>query len=193
MDPCLSEHFIHPGLLASLFELSSAPPSLLVVIITCLILSNLSFVLANQLLRCTLLHHFLSCDSFVFSITPLPSPQLPALTCYSLFIPCYSLIPHLYLSCAFPCHGIRVNLDPSKRQGSNKSVSGCTLPQGSKAVSKLPCVSLLSCLACASPSLPGHTGRCVPDFFIHPSITYCLPAWFNHLHHVKVPHMWLRA
>ncbi|XP_029956117.1 MAP/microtubule affinity-regulating kinase 4 isoform X3 [Salarias fasciatus] len=29
-------------------------------------------------------------------------------------------------------HGIRVNLDPSKRQGSNKSVSGCTLPQGPK-------------------------------------------------------------
>uniref|UniRef100_A0A673XY22 non-specific serine/threonine protein kinase n=1 Tax=Salmo trutta TaxID=8032 RepID=A0A673XY22_SALTR len=32
----------------------------------------------------------------------------------------------------------RVNLDPSKRQGSNKSVSGCTLPQGSKTVSKFP-------------------------------------------------------
>ncbi|XP_065818788.1 MAP/microtubule affinity-regulating kinase 4 isoform X2 [Labrus bergylta] len=31
-------------------------------------------------------------------------------------------------------HGNRVNLDPSKRQGSNKSVSGCTLPQGSKTV-----------------------------------------------------------
>uniref|UniRef100_A0A8C1UBA2 MAP/microtubule affinity-regulating kinase 3 n=1 Tax=Cyprinus carpio TaxID=7962 RepID=A0A8C1UBA2_CYPCA len=28
----------------------------------------------------------------------------------------------------------RVNLDPSKRQNSNKSVSGCTLPQGSKTV-----------------------------------------------------------
>ncbi|XP_029956120.1 MAP/microtubule affinity-regulating kinase 4 isoform X6 [Salarias fasciatus] len=28
----------------------------------------------------------------------------------------------------------RVNLDPSKRQGSNKSVSGCTLPQGPKQV-----------------------------------------------------------
>ncbi|XP_030637165.1 MAP/microtubule affinity-regulating kinase 4 isoform X2 [Chanos chanos] len=28
----------------------------------------------------------------------------------------------------------RVNLDPSKRQGSNKSVLGCTLPQGSKTV-----------------------------------------------------------
>ncbi|XP_030634373.1 MAP/microtubule affinity-regulating kinase 4 isoform X2 [Chanos chanos] len=28
----------------------------------------------------------------------------------------------------------RVNLDPSKRQSSNKSISGCTLPQGSKTV-----------------------------------------------------------
>ncbi|KAI2664581.1 MAP/microtubule affinity-regulating kinase 4 [Labeo rohita] len=31
----------------------------------------------------------------------------------------------------------RVNLDPSKRQGSNKSVSGCTLPQGSKTVKRV--------------------------------------------------------
>ncbi|XP_016357306.1 MAP/microtubule affinity-regulating kinase 4-like isoform X2 [Sinocyclocheilus anshuiensis] len=40
----------------------------------------------------------------------------------------------------------RVNLDPSKRQGSNKSVSGCTLPQGSKTVSKFPCLPLFACL-----------------------------------------------
>lgn len=40
----------------------------------------------------------------------------------------------------------RVNLDPSKRQGSNKSVSGCTLPQGSKTVSKFPCLQLYACL-----------------------------------------------
>uniref|UniRef100_A0A8C1PXR0 MAP/microtubule affinity-regulating kinase 3 n=1 Tax=Cyprinus carpio TaxID=7962 RepID=A0A8C1PXR0_CYPCA len=40
----------------------------------------------------------------------------------------------------------RVNLDPSKRQGSNKSVSGCTLPQGSKTVSKFPCLLLFACL-----------------------------------------------
>uniref|UniRef100_A0A672PE86 MAP/microtubule affinity-regulating kinase 3 n=1 Tax=Sinocyclocheilus grahami TaxID=75366 RepID=A0A672PE86_SINGR len=38
----------------------------------------------------------------------------------------------------------RVNLDPSKRQGSNKSVSGCTLPQGSKTVSKFPCLPLFA-------------------------------------------------
>ncbi|KAM4619890.1 MAP/microtubule affinity-regulating kinase 4 isoform 2-T2 [Polymixia lowei] len=48
----------------------------------------------------------------------------------------------------------RVNLDPSKRQGSNKSVSGCTLPQGSKTVifTPLPSLSFLS----PSRHLPGH-------------------------------------
>ncbi|KAF1378965.1 hypothetical protein PFLUV_G00196010 [Perca fluviatilis] len=35
----------------------------------------------------------------------------------------------------------RVNLDPSKRQGSNKSVSGCTLPQGSKTWPYSTCLS----------------------------------------------------
>ncbi|TSO37088.1 MAP/microtubule affinity-regulating kinase 4 [Bagarius yarrelli] len=44
----------------------------------------------------------------------------------------------------------RVNLDPSKRQGSNKSVSGCTLPQGSKTVSKFLCLAL----ACLFAHLP---------------------------------------
>ncbi|XP_036393177.1 MAP/microtubule affinity-regulating kinase 4 isoform X1 [Megalops cyprinoides] len=47
----------------------------------------------------------------------------------------------------------RVNLDPSKRQSSNKSVSGCTLPQGSKTVNEPEGV-------CRSPvssrHLPGH-------------------------------------
>lgn len=100
---------------------------------TCLILSNLSFILANQLLRCALFHHLLSCDSIIFSLIP-PHPS-----------PCSSpLFLHLYLVVLSPCHGIRVNLDPSKRQGSNKSVSGCTLPQGSKTVSKFPCLWLLS-------------------------------------------------
>lgn len=104
---------------------------------TCLILSNLSFIVANQLPRCALFHHLLPCDSIIFSP---PHPRPPALPV---------IFPHFSPSlscCAFPCHGIRVNLDPSKRQGSNKSVSGCTLPQGSKTVSKFPCLSLLSCL-----------------------------------------------
>lgn len=99
---------------------------------TCLILSNLSFILANQLLCCALFHHLLSCDSIIISLTPIPNSVL--LSCTSSVSPSWS---------AFPCHCIRVNLDPSKRQGSNKSVSGCTLPQGSKTVSKFPCLSLL--------------------------------------------------
>uniref|UniRef100_A0A665TCQ0 non-specific serine/threonine protein kinase n=1 Tax=Echeneis naucrates TaxID=173247 RepID=A0A665TCQ0_ECHNA len=65
----------------------------------------------------------------------------------------------------------RVNLDPSKRQGSNKSVSGCTLPQGSKTVSKFPCLaSFLSTRSAPSvcPVMrefaPVHD--CLPDLFI---------------------------
>ncbi|XP_071762273.1 MAP/microtubule affinity-regulating kinase 4 isoform X3 [Centroberyx gerrardi] len=51
----------------------------------------------------------------------------------------------------------RVNLDPSKRQGSNKSVSGCTLPQGSKTVSKVTNESEgISRFAVTSRYLPGH-------------------------------------
>lgn len=43
----------------------------------------------------------------------------------------------------------RVTLDPSKRQSSNKSVSGCTLPQGTKTVSKssFPMFSGCFCLS----------------------------------------------
>ncbi|KAJ8280712.1 hypothetical protein GJAV_G00058070 [Gymnothorax javanicus] len=53
----------------------------------------------------------------------------------------------------------RVNLDPSKRQSSNKSVSGCTLPQGSKTVNEPERV-------CRSPvtsrHLPGHQKAAEP-------------------------------
>lgn len=55
----------------------------------------------------------------------------------------------------------RVTLDPSKRQSSNKSMSGCTLPQGTKTVSKSSfpmfsgCFCLLDCLpAYRCPSIP---------------------------------------
>lgn len=34
---------------------------------------------------------------------------------------------------------------------------------------------------------------CLPDFFIHPSMNYCLSAWLNHLHTVKVPLTWFEA
>lgn len=136
---------------------------------TCLILSNLSFILANQLLRCALFHHLLSCDSIIFSLIPTPQPpQPPALTPYTLFFSIFILL-------CFPCHGIRVNLDPSKRQGSNKSVSGCTLPQGSKTVSKFPCLSLLFLSACAAPSVclvtrEYFSSPWMPADFFHTSI-----------------------
>lgn len=72
VDPFLSEYFIHPGLLASVSAVLDYPllpsPSQF-VIITRLILSNLSSVLANQFLRCVLFHHLLSCDSIIFSLT----------------------------------------------------------------------------------------------------------------------------
>uniref|UniRef100_A0A3B3RYK7 MAP/microtubule affinity-regulating kinase 3 n=1 Tax=Paramormyrops kingsleyae TaxID=1676925 RepID=A0A3B3RYK7_9TELE len=51
----------------------------------------------------------------------------------------------------------RVNLDPSKRQSSNKSVSGCTLPQGSKTVSKF-------------------SSRVSNYFSLSVCLLYCLPA-----------------
>lgn len=56
---------------------------------------------------------------------------------FSLDLP-VPLLLSVYLHCpfSFPSSTLRVNLDPSKRQSSNKSVSGCTLPQGSKTVSK---------------------------------------------------------
>lgn len=55
---------------------------------TCLILSNLSFVLATQLQRCTLLHHWLSSDSIIFSLIPAPSCSFPLIT--SIFSPSLS-------------------------------------------------------------------------------------------------------
>lgn len=153
---------------------------------TCLILSNLSFILANQLQRCTLFPP-LAFLWFTYTLS-YSSPKSPALTLYSLFF------LHLYLVLFSPCHGIRVNLDPSKRQGSNKSVSGCTLPQGSKTVSKFPCLALLSCLPVPPIScLPAHTGICssseMPDVF-----SYCLSACLvNGLHSVQVPHTCFQA
>ena len=59
---------------------------------TCLILSNLSFILANQLLRCALFHHLLSCDSIIFSLIPTPQPPQPPCS-----YPIYPLFLHLYL------------------------------------------------------------------------------------------------
>lgn len=143
---------------------------------TCLILSNLSFVLATQLQRCTLLHHWLSSDSIIFSLILcslllFPPDNLPFLSIFILL--CLLPLP-LPCSCSCPslhCHDIRVNLDPSKRQGSNKSVSGCTLPQGSKTVSKFPCLSLLS-FACLCRPLYLYL-----FIYMYLPIYGCLPVW----------------
>lgn len=63
---------------------------------TCLILSNLSFVLATQLQRCTLLHHWLSSDSIIFSLIRRPlllfPPRWPSFF-FSIFI-LSCLLPH---------------------------------------------------------------------------------------------------
>lgn len=73
-------------------------------------------------------------------------------------IPFLSSLLHVPLFFLFPP---RVTLDPSKRQSSNKSVSGCTLPQGTKTVSKSSfpmfsgCICLPVCLpVCPSPPPP---------------------------------------
>ncbi|TRY57347.1 hypothetical protein DNTS_024939, partial [Danionella cerebrum] len=59
----------------------------------------------------------------------------------------------------------RVNLDPSKRQGSNKSVSGCTLPQGSKTVRCKGCLDAAACwFACIQKQTQVynlHEPRCI--------------------------------
>lgn len=57
----------------------------------------------------------------------------------------------------------RVTLDPSKRQSSNKSMSGCTLPQGTKTVSKSSfpmfsgCFCLPDCLPVYQPPTPSSS------------------------------------
>lgn len=55
------------------------------------------------------------------------------------------LSPSLYLPLFF-LSSPRVTLDPSKRQSSNKSMSGCTLPQGTKTVSKSSFPMFSGCL-----------------------------------------------
>lgn len=148
---------------------------------TCLILSNLSFTPANQLLCCALFPPLarLWLKHTLFYAPPTPPPPAPNPPFFSIFI----------FFCFFPRYGIRVNLDPSKRQGSNKSVSGCTLPQGSKTVSKFPCLSLLSCLPVLPPSvwlllLEWTPFSPVPDCCVHGlclfvTLARCQHTWFS--------------
>lgn len=138
---------------------------------TRLILWNRSFVLpVSSMLR---------------SFPPLAFLWFTCFLSYSLLSLHISSVSPSLPCCAFPCNGIRVNLDPSKRQGSNKSVSGCTLPQGSKTVSKF-CVSrfFLVCLGC----LVCHTGVCS-----HPWICSCIPLWNITCLHESVLLIWVQA
>lgn len=62
----------------------------------------------------------------------------------------------LFISFSSSSSSPRVTLDPTKRQSSNKSMSGCTLPQGTKTVSKSSfpmfsgCFCLPDCLLASS-------------------------------------------
>lgn len=104
--------------------------------------------------------HFLNLCLFYLCFLPLSLLSSPSLV-FS-FIPCLYdslllififpyLSPSLHLLFFF-LSSPRVTLDPSKRQSSNKSMSGCTLPQGTKTVSKSSfpmfsgCFCLLDCL-----------------------------------------------
>ncbi|KAI3353648.1 hypothetical protein L3Q82_004828 [Scortum barcoo] len=83
----------------------------------------------------------------------------------------------------------RVTLDPSKRQSSNKSMSGCTLPQGTKTVSKssfpmfsgcfCPSVRLSVCpLACWCPVIPSapHPPSVAVVVYVTKGFVYFLSA-----------------
>ncbi len=105
------------------------------------------------------LAYCLSFLSFFQAYTCLPFLVSPSLLLFlSIAFLSLSLNPSLTFcissfSCSPHCVSLspRVNLDPSKRQGSNKSVSGCTLPQGSKTVSKFPSLPCLpACCRCTS-------------------------------------------
>lgn len=56
----------------------------------------------------------------------------------------------------------RVTLDPSKRQSSNKSMSGCTLPQGTKTVSKSSFPMFSGCF-CLPDCLPARRPPVIPS------------------------------
>lgn len=80
MDPCLSDILFTQAFWQALvwpwiILCSPLPPGRHNH--TCLILSNLSFTPANQLPRCALFLHLLSCDPVLFSLTLPPYPESP--------------------------------------------------------------------------------------------------------------------
>lgn len=151
---------------------------------TCLILSNLSFILANQLLRCALFHHLLSCDSIIFSLTPLPTPlplhpPPPTLTLYSLS---FSPLSSCSASPFPPVMASGSTLTrPSARAQTNQSRVVLFHKDQKQLVSSHVSRFFLVCLCCPI-CLTGHTkmtfksmNACL-DFFIPLSINYCLSA-----------------
>lgn len=82
--------------------------------------------------------------SLAVSFSLFPLSTFSALLSPSLFLFFPPSFCHTVLLPSLPFPSTRVNLDPSKRQSSNKSVSGCPLPHGSKTVSKFSHLSAFS-------------------------------------------------
>lgn len=108
----------------------------------------------SVLLGCSLLLYSFDFDTTCAStLLHLLSPCLSV--CYILVCPIALLLsspvslPSLFLSRP------RVTLDPSKRPSTNKSMSGCTLPQGTKPVSKFSFPMFSGCF-CLSVCLQFH-------------------------------------
>lgn len=90
-------------------------------------------------------------DLFFFFLISTSPHSLSLLLTFLFFL--HSSHP-LFISCSSSSSlFLRVTLDPSKRQSSNKSMSGCTLPQGTKTVSKssFPMFSGCFCLSVCQP------------------------------------------
>lgn len=106
--------------------------------------------------------------SFNVSLSLSFSPSLRLCCYFSCFFPFLQSSRHLLLFFLSPP---RVTLDPSKRQSSNKSMSGCTLPQGTKTVSKSSFPVFSGCfLVCLTVCLPTN----YPVIPTTPSIIRCL-------------------
>lgn len=119
----------------------------------------LSFFFLNDrthgLLRLFLLSSLLSSPSLAFSVIRCLSDSLRLIFLFPFLSP--SL--HLLLFFLSPP---RVTLDPSKRQSSNKSMSGCTLPQGTKTVSKSSFPMFSGCF-CLPDCLPARRRPVIPS------------------------------
>lgn len=128
-----------------------------------------SFILLFPELQYILFNLFFStsstCASYCLSFYVVFPPSLALFS----FIQCLSdsNFPFPFLSSSlhlllFFLSPPRVTLDPSKRQSSNKSMSGCTLPQGTKTVSKSSFPMFSGCF-CPSDCLPACRCPVIPS------------------------------